>query len=189
MVVESEFQVPEAVGFEQAIALTQALLDGIEQGTVAEAVVGQTVTHLVQSENGARGFFVTYLSDDRALIDQSLPTVVPALKTSPDIVAPLLIKNLAMSTAMAITHRRNQNDDLAAGSDRVRSRSAHLLTSLALPQLQEQAHQLAVSILQGTGSYVTFLDRWGYDAEQRQTILATLEQVGLLRESWGKDEG
>ncbi len=183
MVVESKFQVPDAVSFEQAIALTQSLLDGIEQETVSEEVLRQTVTDLVQSENGARGFFVTYLSDDRPLIDQSFPIVLPALKTSPDVIAPLMVKNLAMSTAMAITHRRNQNEDLAAGSDRVRSRSAHLIASLALPQLQEQAYQLADNISGGTGAFTSFLDRWGYDTEQRQAILSALEQVGLIRKS------
>jgi hypothetical protein len=183
MVIESKLQVPEGVSFEQAIALTQSLLAEMEQGTIAETGIGETVAALVQSQNGARGFFVTYLSDDRALIDQFLPAVVPALKGAPDVVAPLLVKNLVMSTAMAITHRRNQNQDLAAGSNRVRLRSVNFVTALALPQLREQAQQLAVAIREGTGDYATFLDRWGYDTEQKQAMLTTLEQVGLVGES------
>jgi len=97
MAVESSFTVPDAVSFAEAIALTQALLDGLEQGKVTAATLETTIAALVCSENGARGFFVTYLSADRALADQPMPTVVAALQTASAIVSPLLVKNLAMS--------------------------------------------------------------------------------------------
>jgi CHASE3 domain sensor protein len=57
--------IPEAVSFEQAIALTQALLSAIEAESLSESKIEQVVSALVKTQNGARGFFVTYLTDER----------------------------------------------------------------------------------------------------------------------------
>jgi hypothetical protein len=180
MAGESEFTVPDALSFEEAIALTQALLDRIESGSLSEAGVESAIAALVRSENGARGFFVTYLSDPRALADHPTPAIVAALKNVPTVISSLLVKNLAMSTAMAISHRRNQNELQAQGSDQVANRSSRLIQALPLPDLQQQAQLLDQSIHTPGGTYQAFLDRWGYDAEQRQAIHQALEQSGLL---------
>jgi hypothetical protein len=172
---ESPISVPESVSFEEAIALTQKLLPQIEQGKLSEAEIEATVSALVSSENGARGFFVTYLSGDSSLADQPSPAIVRALQASPEVVSELLVKNLAMSSAMAITHRRNQNQEMAKGSDSVRSRTTKLIQLTQLPQVTEKASQLVESAVTGLGAYKGFLDRWGYDAEQRQVIQAAMK--------------
>ena len=109
----STLTIAETVTFEEAIAHTQEILAALEQGTLAEATLERLVTQLVQTENGARGFFVTYLTDERPLADTPSAEVLAALQTAPEIVAELLVKNLAMSSAMAIAHRRNQNETMA----------------------------------------------------------------------------
>lgn len=179
MTVESVFNIPEAISFEQAIAVTQALLEQMEQEELSPSEIELVLRALVSTENGTRGFFVTYLSDDRPFADQPTPAVITALQTAPMVVSPLLIKNLAMSTAMAITHRRNQNEASAQGSDRVRSRSAKLIQLLQLAELQAQAQALLHSLQTGAGEYQAFLERWSYDTEQRQAMRQALEQTGL----------
>ncbi|XHX80522.1 MAG: hypothetical protein RBJ76_11500 [Stenomitos frigidus ULC029] len=178
MAVEPRFT-SDSISFAEAIAVTQALLDNLEQGN-AEALEA-TVHELVRSENGARGFFVTYLSDDRPLADHPTPAIMAALQTSPAIVAPLLIKNLAMSTAMAITHRRNQDENLVQGSERVRSRTTQLIQALQLPQVQAEAQSLLGAIATKMGDYQAFLERWGYDLEQQQAIQQTLAALGFTQ--------
>ncbi|MDJ1178275.1 hypothetical protein PJF56_05320 [Roseofilum sp. BLCC_M91] len=170
--------VPENVSFEQAIALTQTFLDLLEQGKLSEALIERTVSELVQTQNGARGFFVTYLTDRRSLSDRPTPGVIGGLQTSPEIVSELLVKNVAMSTAMAISHTRNQNPDMAASSQQVKDRSAYLINQLQLPEVKNKAQQLYESAQTGTGAYQGFLERWGYDAEQKQAIQAALGQIG-----------
>jgi hypothetical protein len=172
-----DLTIPEAVTFEQAIALTQSLLDHLDQSTLSPGEVESPLTTLLSSENGARGFFVTYLTDDRPLADHPSDDMVKAMRSSPEIVAELLVKNLAMSSAMAITHRRNQHEEMAQGSERVRSRTRHLIQQLQLPQIQEKAQRLQESVRTGQGDYQAFLQRWGYDAEQRQAIEKTLEEA------------
>jgi hypothetical protein len=185
MKLESTFTVPEAVSFEAAIALTQLLLEQMEQSEVSELEIEQGIGQLVQSENGARGFFVTYLAGDSALADQIHAPVLRGLHTSPALVASLLVRNLAMSTAMAIAHRRNQNEALAQGSDRVQQRAILLIQALQTPELQQQLQSLATSLETDGGDYQAFLHRWGYDEEQRQTIQQVLEQTNSICISFG----
>jgi hypothetical protein len=89
------------------------------------------------------------------------------------------VKNLAMSTAMAIAHRRQGNEVMAAGSDRVQRRSRLHLERLGLAEVSQKAAQLQASAETGTGAYGEFLNRWGYDEEQRRAIGAVL--ADLLR--------
>ncbi|HEY9640518.1 MAG TPA: hypothetical protein V6C57_08540 [Coleofasciculaceae cyanobacterium] len=173
----SSLVVPDAVTFEQAIAITHALLAEMEQGSLSEADIQTAIASLVQSENGGRGFFVTYLTNEGSLADQPSAAVVTALQSSPAIVAELLVKNLAMSSAMAIAHRRNQNEKMAQGSDQVQRRTADLIQKVCLPEVAEKARQLQESAATGTGAYQNFLDRWGYDAEQRSRIAAAVQAV------------
>jgi len=169
--------IPESVTFEEAIALTQSLMSQMAAGELSAPERSEAIAQLVKSENGARGFFVTYLTSEGTLADNPSPEVIPALHASPDIVAELLVKNLAMSAAQAITHRRKGNEEMAQGSDRVRSRTTRLIEQLKLPQVRDRAVALHESAATGEGTYKTFLQRWGYDAQQRQVICKALEQV------------
>lgn len=173
--MQTSFTIPNQVTFEEAIALTQLLISQLD--SISEAEITETISALVASENGARGFFVTYLTYEGPFADHPTSSVLQALRSSPLIVADLLVKNLAMSTAMAIEHRRNQNETLAQSSDRVRSRSFHLIQQLNLPELQQRSQVLLETLVKGTGPDRKFLERWGYDPEQRQAIQSVLESL------------
>ncbi|NEN98812.1 MAG: hypothetical protein F6K50_25890, partial [Moorea sp. SIO3I7] len=125
------------------------------------------------------------LTSDSTLADNPSPEVITALESSPEIVAELLVKNLAMSAAMGLNHRRNGKEDMAQGSDRVRcsvgaaprTRSANLIKQLNMPSLFDIAQQLRQSALTGVGNYQEFLQRWRYDSEQKQVIHQALSEI------------
>jgi hypothetical protein len=169
--------IPDSVTFEEAIALTQSLMAQMAAGELSAPEIADAIAQLVKSENGARGFFVTYLTSEGTLADNPSPEVIQALQSSPDIVSELLVKNLAMSAAQAVTHRRKGNEEMAQGSDRVRSRTTHLIEQLQLSELRDRIVALHESAATGKGSYQPFLQRWGYDTQQRQVICEVLEQV------------
>ncbi len=171
--------VAENISFEEAITFTQTFLSLLETEELTESEIKTIITQLVQSENGARGFFVTYLTDQRPLGDRPSPGIITGLQTSPAVVSELLVKNIAMSTAMAITHHRNNNEAMGNSSQRVRSRSLNLSQQLQLSQIKEYAQHLYDSAKNGTGNYQSFLERWGYDDEQKQAIQTTLEEMLL----------
>ena len=173
--------VPEAITFEQAIALTQSLMAQMQADQTAEPIseaeLEATLTSLLSSENGARGFFVTYLTDECPLADHPSEAVIRALQSSPSIVSELLVKNLAMSSAMAVAHRRNQNETMAQGSDRVQARTVDLIQKVQLAEVTDKATKLRDSAATGSGDYQAFLARWGYDSEQRQVIEQQMQRA------------
>ena len=170
----SEFT--EDLTFEQAIAQTQTLLENMAANDLSESETEAAIANLVKTHNGARGFFVTYLTDPRSFVDRPSEAVIRALKAS-DEVPDLLIKNMAMSAAMGVHHRRHQHEEMAVSSDRVRSRSVHLIQSLNLPVLNGMVKQLLESAKTGEGEYQSFLERWGYDAEQRSAIVQAIHPL------------
>jgi hypothetical protein len=165
--------------FEEAIAIAQALLNRMAGGEISEEEIQAAIASLVKSQNGARGFFVTYLTDERSLADRPCVSVIAALRTSRDIISDLLVKNLVMSAAMAITHRRNQDEVLARGSEQVSQRSAQLIERLNLDEIVEKLQQMRQSLVTGEGNYAAFLARWQYDEGQKQAMLRAIELIEL----------
>ncbi|MEA5511876.1 hypothetical protein VB715_19060 [Crocosphaera sp. UHCC 0190] len=169
------WHVPDNLSFEDALQLSEIFLEGMESNSLKETEIQEIITILISSENGARGFFVTYLTSDKSLADTPTEEVINALKTSPEIVSELLVKNLAMSSAMAITHRRNNDEEMAQGSDRVCQRTTQLIQQVDLGLITEKLQQLQETIVTGAGKYTPFLERWGYDEEQKTVIKHQVE--------------
>lgn len=182
MEIQPQFLVSDPISFEQAIDLTQSLMAALQHNRLTESELESIITALVKTENGARGFFVTYLTDEQSTADQSSPAVVAALRSSPAIVSELLVKNLAMSTAMIVTHTENQNLELAAGSERVQRRTIELIKQTQIEAISVKLEQLRRSIeTHGvetpTGEFQSFLQRWNYNEAQRRAIAEVISRV------------
>ncbi len=157
--------------FEEAIAYTETLL---LRDDLDDLHLETEVSQLLQTSNGARGFFVCFLTGEWKLADMPSDAVIRALQSAPDKIAELLVKNLAMSTAMAIYHKRAGNTEQAQGSDRVAKRTALLIEKVNLGEVYKIATQMQKSATSGNGEYSAFLEKWGYDAEQKQAIANVL---------------
>ena len=177
---EAFFAIPDSVTFGQAIALTKSLLYRIERGEWPEPAVKRAIAQLVSSQDGARGFFVAYLTAPGLLADNPSNAVLQALRSSPTVVSPLLVKNLVMSAARGMEHRQKGDEENAAGSERVCSRSARLIKLLQLPEVEQEAEKLMESLITGRGDYQAFLERWGYTQEQREVMRQALNKVRVL---------
>ena len=167
----------EIISFPDAIASTQSLMTQISENKLTEAEIEQAIASLVSSKNGARGFFVAYLTGDLTLADNPSPGVINALRTSPELISELLVENLAMSAAMAVIHRRNDDADNEAGSARVNRRTANLIHKLDLDLITKNLNELQTTITTGKGDYAEFLQRWGYDEEQQQVIQKAIAEI------------
>lgn len=161
-----QFTVPPNISFEQAIALTQDLLDSDPSEELLESAIGG----LIQTMNGSRGFFVTFLTGESRLADEPTAAILKALRSNPEAIADLMVKNIAMPTAMAITHQHNGNPELAASSQLTQRRSIHLVQQLNCPEITQLLKSLKATLQNQSTDYQKFLDRWGYDEEQRNAI-------------------
>lgn len=163
--------------FPQAMEITAQWLTLWEAGELSEEVLADRVAELVASRDGARGFFVVALSGDSPLLDRLPEPLLLQLRAAGDDVVDLTARNLAMSTAMGLHHRRGGDPEQASRSDRVRERSAELLRRLEPLQVKIRLETLLTAARDGRGPDQAFLDRWGYDEEQRQAIAGAVLSV------------
>ena len=139
---------------------------------------------------GARGLFVTLLTDERYDAVFKLP-LEPALLTTIG-AAPenkqLLAMQVATSTAAELVHVADGNEELAAASRLTRERSKVLLNAL-LPRmmgLTEEVQRLRTAVVpwkddtppkSADKKWVELITKWKYSAEQRAAIKAVLDEL------------
>jgi len=200
----SRWSTNSSISFEQAVHEAAQLLGEIDSDRMDDNAVCESVASLVETSAGARGFFVTYLTDEKRTGDEHRDAVVEGLKKSPQIVNDLIAKNLVMSSAMALTHMRNDADQLLVGSERVNRRCMSLALRLndiegnldsmlaAVESVLAQKHDAfdAESTLSkysfGVGGpinaeikadYEEFLRKWKYDSGQLKAARDSLQKV------------
>ncbi len=172
----SQLTVPADVKFDEAISLTQAFLSQLKSNELTSSQIQDFVSALVKTANGARGFFVTYLTAQEPICDEPRAETIAALQSQPEISAELLVKNIAMSTAQQLYHHRRNDVEMVASSATVAARTTKIIQQLNLPQIQDLCRELVSTINTGTGVYSEFLQRWGYDDEQKNAIAQAVTQ-------------
>jgi hypothetical protein len=168
---------PTEVKFADAIELTQEFVLQLAAQQLPAPQITSFVADLVATKEGARGFFVGYLNSTESVVDLVHPAVLAGLAAHPHLVADLLVKNLAMSTAQTLHFQRQAQPEMAANSQTVAKRSQQLIEQLRWPELLELCQQLEQSAANGHGNYAEFLTRWGYDQEQQQAIQRVMSTI------------
>jgi hypothetical protein len=174
---------PLAPSFPQAMEIAAQWIGLWEAGELSDEVLADRVGELVASRDGARGFFVVSLTGEAPLLDRLPEALVIALRQAGAGVVDLTARNLAMSTAMILHHQRSGDQAHQAGSERVQRRSTELLRHLEPVAVKQRLEALlAAAAVQSETRHAVdedraFLDRWGYDLEQRQAIAAAIEAV------------
>jgi hypothetical protein len=182
-----------SLSFSEAIAFTQTWLERLEseleKNELNDSQILVDLAELLSHSNGVRGFFVAYLTGESPLADQPPDIFLEVFRANSVNVSSMLVKNLAMSTAMAIAHQRNNDPEQQRGSETVQRRSAQLLRNLCDVDGQENGENslkkpfeherlaLLNTIHTKTGEYADFLLRWQYDEEQCKAIKAVLESI------------
>ena len=184
----ASFEDAQAIGAK----LATILADKCEAGEPMPSEAVEVLRTLVSTASGARGWFVTLLTDPayeavfRPPIDAQL---LEAIEASPDPNLKLLTMNVAMSTATELVHTQNGSDELAAASRLTRERSKVLLTAL-LPRMRglvEEVQRLRTAVepwpaenepaASADDEWVKFTRKWRYGAEQRAAIKAVLDEL------------
>jgi len=165
------------LSFPQSIKATQALINKIENEELDELEIQNEVSIIVNTKSGGRGFFVAYLTSDLPLSDRPSQGIINGLKSSIEITSKLLVKNLAMSSAMVLFHKRNSDLSNAQASQRVSQRTENLIKKMDDNAIVEELKNLKNAILTGTGEYQVFLEHWQYDEEQKQKIKEIVSKI------------
>jgi len=174
---------PLAPSFPQAMEIAAQWIGLWEAGELSDEVLADRVGELVASRDGARGFFVVSLTGDAPLLDRLPEPLVAALRQAGEGVVDLTARNLAMSTAMTLHHQRSGDQEHLAGAERVQLRSTELLRHLEPVAVKQRLETLLAAAkgqeesLQAVAADRSFLERWGYDEEQKLAIAAAIEAV------------
>ena len=161
--------------FKQAMDATMIWCKSWENNEISDEVIADRIGELIKTVDGARGFFVISLSIDCPLMDRLPDALIFQLRSSGEIVVDLIAKNLAMSSAMVITHGKN-NDIQEFQSERIKIRCIELLKLLDSTQVKKRLDVLLEGI-KGNGKDLKFLNRWGYNGEQINAITDSIYAV------------
>lgn len=164
----------QSLSFPEAISATQSLIAQMKANELSKVEIEQAVSSLLSTKNGGRGFFVSYLTSDESLVDNPPIGVIQGLKSSLEVASELLVKNLAMSSAMVVTHQKNNDIENVQGSKKVSRRSTNLIQQLNSELIQEELLKLQTTIDNESGKYQEFLERWKYDTEQKRAMKAAI---------------
>ena len=156
--------------FQEAMEIAAGWMKQWDNEEISDEVIADRVAELVASRDGARGFFVVSLAGDSALMDRLPEALVIKLREAGDGVVDLTARNLAMSAAMVVHHRNNGDNDQEAGSERVNQRCTELLRQLDSQRVKTRLEVLLEAATQRRGDDLDFLERWGYDDQQKQAI-------------------
>ncbi len=161
--------------FKQAMEATMLWCKSWENDEISDEVISDRIGELIKTVEGARGFFVVSLSIDCPLMDRFPDALIVQLSSSGETVVDLTVKNLAMSSAMVIAHRKN-NDPQEIQSERIKIRCIELLKLLDSNQVKKRLDVL-LKATKGNGADLKFLDRWGYNDEQINAISDSIYAV------------
>ncbi len=165
-----------APDFEQAMTTATFLSEAWERGEISDEVLADKVGELVTSREGVRGFFVVTMSGDCPLLDRLPEPLLMQLRGGGEEVVDITVRNLAMSSAMALHHERNSDKKQQEGSERVTSRCIELLRLLD-PNIVKTRLEKLLAGIEGKGDDVRFLSRWNFDNKQRIAIHSNVISV------------
>ena len=161
--------------FKEAMQASMLWCKSWENDEISDEVISDRIGELIKTVEGARGFFVVSLSIDCPLMDRFPDALIFQLRSSGEIVVDLTVKNLAMSSAMIITHKKN-NDPKRIQSERIRIRCIELLKLLDSNQVKKRLDVL-LEATKGKGEDMKFLNKWGYNDEQINAISESIYEV------------
>jgi hypothetical protein len=175
--------------FQQSIDTSHELIEKLEKNTILDSQAGQEIGVLLSDMATARGFFVSLLTADWSFGNQIPKIVIETIRSNPGHAYTLLARNLVMSSATAVAHRRSEQPNLADGSDRVADRSAYIITEINNAEILNELLDIKNACDErlnasdshakdtGTGTYHAFLERWSYDSEQIRTSRDCVKKV------------
>jgi len=154
--------------FTQAINISAQWCKEWGEDLLSEEVLADRIAELIKTKNGIRGFFAYALSDkDCFLLDKLSFSLIYKLNESGDTVAEIVVKNLIMSSAQIIIHRRDKNHEYEMTSENISDRCKSILRLLETKSVAKAVNQV-LRDLDNMGN--SFDNSLKYDSEQKKFI-------------------
>ncbi len=154
--------------FSQAINISAKWCKEWGEDLLSEEVLADRIAELIKTKNGRRGFFSYALSDKDCFLLDKLPfSLMFKLNEGGDPVVEIVVKNLIMSSAQIIIHRRENNNEYEMTSENISDRCKAILRLLETKSVTKSVNQV-LRDLNDMGN--SFDNSVKYDSEQKEFI-------------------
>ena len=154
--------------FTQAINISAQSCKESDEDLLSEEVLADRIAELTKTRNGLRGFFAYDLSDKDCFLLDKLPfSLIFKLNEGGDAVTDIVVKNLMMSSAQIIIHRRENNKEYELTSENISDRCKAILRLLETNLVKNNVNK----VLKGLDNMGNSFDNSiKYDSEQKEFI-------------------
>ena len=161
--------------FSEAINISALWCKEWGEDLLSEEVLADRISELIKTKNGLRGFFAYALSDrDCYLLDKLPSSIIFMLTKGGEEVVEILVKNLLMSSAQIIVHRRENNLEHKLTSENISERCKGILRVLETKLVTKTINQI-VKDLDNIGN--SFDKSIKYDDQQKEFIKQQISDI------------
>ncbi len=161
--------------FTQAINISAQWCKEWGEDLLSEEVLADRIAELIKTKNGLRGFFAYALSDKDCFLLDKLPfSLIFKLNEGGNAVVEIVVKNLIMSTAQIIIHRREKNHEYELISENISDRCKCILRLLETNLVTKTVNQV-LKDLDNMGN--SFDKSIKYDLEQKELIKKQIHNI------------
>ena len=154
--------------FSQAINISAQWCKEWEEDLLSEEVLADRIAELIKTRNGLRGFFAYALSDKDCFLLDKLPfSLIYKLNEARETVADIVVKNLIMSSAQIIIHRKDNNHEYEITSENISDRCKAILRMIETKSVTKSINQV-LRDLDNMGN--SFDNSVKFDSEQKEFI-------------------
>ena len=158
----------QEASFTQSINISAKWCKEWEEDMLSEEVLADRIAELIKTKDGRRGFFAYSLSDQDCFLLDKLPfSLIFKLNEGGDEVVEIVVKNLIMSSAQVISHRRTNNHAYEMTSGNIADRCKNILRHLETKLVTKTINQV-IKDLDNMGN--SFDNSTKYDSEQKEFI-------------------
>ena len=165
----------KVASFTQALDISALWCREWKEDLLSEEVLADRIAELIKTPNGLRGFFAYTLSDKECYLLDKLPSsIVFKLTEGGERVVEIMVKNLVMSSAQIIIHKRENNIEYQKTSENISERCKGILRVLETKLVTNTINQILKDLINLGNSFDNTIK---YDDEQKEFIKKQISDI------------
>ena len=161
--------------FIQSINIAKDWCKDWNDDLLSDEVLADRINELLKTKNGIRGFFAYTLSDTNCTLLDKLPSsLIFTFRERGEHIVEITIKNLFMSSAQILNHKKDRNFEYAERSNNISNRCINLLKALETNLVTEKINKM-LSEIDNMGN--SFDNKIKFSAEQKNFIIEKINKI------------
>ena len=161
--------------FIQSINIAKDWCKDWNDDLLSDEVLADRINELLKTKNGIRGFFAYTLSDTNCTLLDKLPSsLIFTFRDRGEHIVEITIKNLFMSSAQILNHKKDRNFEYAERSNNISNRCINLLKALETNLVTEKINKM-LSEIDNMGN--SFDNKIKFSTEQKNFIREKINKI------------